>query len=57
MEIILVDTCILIDYTRRKPEVVNFIEQIGKDNLCINSIIEMELLQGALNGKELEKIK
>ena len=57
MEIILVDTCILIDYTRRMPEVVDFIEQIGKDNLCINSIIEMELLQGALNGKELEKIK
>ena len=47
MEIILVDTCILIDYTRRMPEVVDFIEQIGKDNLCINSIIEMELLQGA----------
>lgn len=45
MEIILIDTCILIDYTRRKNEIVDYIEEIGKDNLCINSIIEMELLQ------------
>lgn len=57
MELILIDTCILIDYSRRKPEATEYIENLGKDNFCINSIIEMELLQGALNTKELLQIK
>lgn len=54
---IFVDTCILIDYSRRNFDVVSFVESIGKENIYINSIVEMELLQGALNNKDLFQIK
>lgn len=54
---ILIDTCILIDYSRRKQDIVNFIESTGKPNLFINSIIQMEIIQGALNKRELLYIK
>ena len=53
----LIDTCILIDYSRRKQDIVNFIESTGKPNLFINSIIQMEMIQGALNKRELLYIK
>lgn len=54
---ILLDTCILVDYTRRKPEVVDYINRVGKQNLYLNSIIVMEMLRGAINKEDLKQIK
>ena len=49
---ILTDTSILIDYLKKRPEVVDFVNKQGKSNLAINTVIAMELYQGALNKTE-----
>lgn len=49
---ILADTSILIDYFKKRPEAIAFVEREGKANLAINTVIAMELYQGALNKKE-----
>lgn len=54
---ILADTCILIDYIKGTTNAINFINETGKQSICINSIIKMEILSGALNKKELKQIK
>lgn len=54
---ILLDTCLLIDYSRRRQAVVDFITVHGKSHLFINSIIQMEFLQGAINANDLRQIK
>ena len=54
---ILADTCILIDYIKENKNTINFINEIEKKSICINSIIKMEVLSGALNKKELKQIK
>ena len=51
---VLIDTCILIDFFKNNKKVINSLEDINIP--CINSIIEMEILQGARNKYELEKI-
>jgi len=51
---VLIDTCILIDYFKNNKKVINSLDNIKP---CINSIIEMEILQGARNKYELEKIE
>jgi predicted nucleic acid-binding protein len=47
---VLIDTCILIDYLKGKIE-------LNTNGKVINSIIEMELLQGARDKRELKIIK
>lgn len=54
---ILVDTSVLIDYFKGRPDAVAFIENTGKSNLSINTVIAMELFQGALNKRELLQIQ
>lgn len=49
---ILTDTSILIDYLKKRPEAVDFVNKHGKSNLAINTVIAMELYQGALNKTE-----
>ena len=51
---VLIDTCILIDYFKNNKKVINSLDNIKP---CINSIIEMEILQGARNKYELKKIE
>ncbi|CAA6819392.1 MAG: Death on curing protein, Doc toxin [uncultured Sulfurovum sp.] len=49
---VIIDTCILIDYSKDKIE-------ISEDefvNCYVNSIIQLELLFGALNKRELKKL-
>jgi len=49
---VIVDTCILIDYSRDKI-------QISEDEFTacyVNSIIQLEFLFGALNKRELKKL-
>ena len=49
---IFVDTCILIDYTKGKIE----ISDSEFENYCINSIVQLEFVAGALDKRELKKI-
>jgi tRNA(fMet)-specific endonuclease VapC len=56
-EMILIDTNILIDYLKGNSQAEAFIQKYGKANLIINSIIAMELYQGARNKSEFGKIK
>ncbi len=52
---LLCDTCVIIDFMNERSQVLN--ELIEKETtLFINSIIEMELLQGARDKKELHVI-
>lgn len=54
---IFLDTCILIDYLKSNEKNKCFIDSQRKDNFGLNSIVLMELYKGALNKKELLKIK
>ena len=49
---IFVDTCILIDYSKDR---IDIDETLFKD-FYINSIVQLELLVGALNKRELKKL-
>jgi len=53
---IFLDTCIIIDYIKQK-KIKNLIDDTGKSNFGINSIVLMELYKGAINRLELRKIK
>ena len=48
---IFVDTCILIDHSKDKIT----LSTEDKKHLCINSIVQLEFLVGALNKKELRE--
>jgi predicted nucleic acid-binding protein len=55
VDIVLLDSCIVIDYTKGVEEIK---EQISKVRMpCINFIVEMELMQGARDKRELTKIR
>jgi len=54
---ILTNTSILIDYLRKRSEAIAFIEKAGKATLAINTVIAMELYQGALNKQEFTAIQ
>ena len=54
MEKVLIDTCIFIDIFRGNRELLK--EIIKLSNSFINPIVYMELVQGASNKTELEKI-
>lgn len=54
---ILVDTCVLIEYFRGNPDVTAAIKENGDDNVMLNSIILMELLVGARNKVGLNSLK
>jgi predicted nucleic acid-binding protein len=52
---VLCDTCVIIDFINQNSFAL---EELKKQNhtLYINSIIEMELIQGAHNKREMQKI-
>lgn len=54
---ILLDTCILIDYLRNKPEVVSYIEQKGKNNFILSTVVTIELFKGVRNKTELRTLQ
>jgi hypothetical protein len=54
---ILADTCILIDYFKKDKIVEDKVNEIGFENIVLNSIVVMELLVGAKNKNELNSIK
>jgi predicted nucleic acid-binding protein len=54
---ILCDTNIIIEILKGNKRTINIIESIGLENIAISSVTLMELYFGALNKKELNKIK
>lgn len=56
-KIVICDTNILIDALKQKAEVIKQINLIGKNNIAISIITVAELLFGARDKKEYNKIK
>ena len=57
---ILVDTSVWIDYFARKPTQESFLLEnmlVANQSLCINGLIEMELLQGARSDFDYRKLQ
>lgn len=54
---ILLDTCIVIDYLRNRPEVVSFIEQEEKNNFILSTVVTIELFKGVRNKIELRTLQ
>ncbi|MCK5808791.1 type II toxin-antitoxin system VapC family toxin [bacterium] len=54
---VLCDTNIIIEVFKGNLETIKLINKIGLANISISSITAMELLYGALNKRELSKIK
>ena len=54
---ILCDTNVIIEILKGNERTINIIENIGLDNIAISSVTVMELYFGALNKRELNKIK
>jgi predicted nucleic acid-binding protein len=54
---LLLDTNILIDYLRDKPQAIQFVNHSGKINLAVNTIVVLELYNGCFNKAEFAKIK
>ena len=53
---VLCDTCVIIDFMNERNDVLSPLLE-NKTTLFINSIIEMELLQGVRNKNELKAIE
>lgn len=54
-QLILCDTCVVIDFINQNDETLGKQKEQG-NILGINSIIEMELIQGAHHKREMQKI-
>jgi predicted nucleic acid-binding protein len=55
--LILCDTNVIIEFYRENPTVVSNLKAIGQQNIAISIITAGELLYGALNKRELQRIK
>ncbi len=53
---LILDTCIVIDYLRNKPLVVNFIETIGKNNFILPSPVIIKLYKGVRDSREFKTL-
>ncbi len=54
---ILCDTDVYIEYFKGKADAKSLFDKIGVSNLAISAVTVMELYYGALNARELGKIK
>ena len=54
---ILCDTNVIIETLKGDDKTIKIIERIGLENIAISSVTVMELYFGALNKRELNKIK
>ena len=55
-QVVLCDTNILIDFSKRKPDVVQQLKSIGTENVVVSVISAGEFMFGALNKTDLAKI-
>ena len=56
-KILMLDTNIIIDYLKQKPNVVSFIEKYGKGNIVLSPFVVMEIYQGVLNKEDLNRTR
>lgn len=56
-KILMLDTNIIIDYLKQKPDVVSFIEKYGKGNIVLSPFVVMEIYQGVLNKEDLNRTR
>ena len=56
-KILMLDTNIIIDYLKQKPDVVSFIENYGKGNIVLSPFVVMEIYQGVLNKEDLNRTR
>ncbi len=56
-ETVVCDTNIIIEVFKKNSNALSLIEKIGYNNIAVSAITIMELYFGALNKKELDKIK
>lgn len=54
---ILLDTCIVIDYLRNRPLVVDFIDNIGKNNFTLSTAVVIELYKGVRDRIEFRTLQ
>jgi len=54
---ILCDTDIFIEALKNNSRAINLLKNVGFDNIALSAITLMELYFGALNKRELTKIK
>lgn len=54
MDIVFIDSCIVIDFIKGIQDIKNQLSHIQIP--CINFVVEMELIQGAKDKRELKKI-
>jgi len=54
-QLILCDTCVVIDFINQNSNALERLKEQG-NILCINSVIEMELIQGIHDKREMQKV-
>ena len=54
---VLLDTCIVIEYINGNKVIIDEINKIGKEEFLLNDIIIMELFVGARDKRDLRFIK
>ncbi|MEZ4663535.1 MAG: type II toxin-antitoxin system VapC family toxin [Caldilineaceae bacterium] len=54
---ILCDTNILIEFYKNNHSIIQHLREIGPENIVISAITQAELYYGALNKRELQRIK
>lgn len=54
---VIVDTDVLINYLKNKPQAVADLSQIGWDEVLVTSMTVMELYKGVRNKQELDELK
>jgi tRNA(fMet)-specific endonuclease VapC len=55
--LVLCDTNIIIEFYKENPGVIKNLQGIGQQNIAVSVITAGELLYGAFNKKELNRIK
>lgn len=56
-QLVLCDTNIIIELYKGNPEIVKSLRSIGQENIAVSIITAGELIFGAINRRELNKIK
>jgi len=54
---ILCDTDVIIEFYKNNPAIISDLKKIGQEKIAISTITAGELIYGALNKKELNRIK
>jgi len=55
--VVIVDTDVIVEFLRGSPDAAKALKSIKPENLAISAVTRMELLVGAWNKAEYEKLK